>query len=203
MKKLSIAMFTLFVVLSTATVARAVPPILREGTHGMWGAAAMGPLVGVRNAKFSSGGFTGEAEPPDQFGFFLTFGYHFSGNCNGPAVAIDLQPAFGDDATTFGIVPKFVWDIRIIPGLGLYLSPMAGLGYALYVPDCPSGADCDNWAGLTLQFGFEGKLIIGDRGMVFFRPMHLEFDIMHAPEPLDDFGTFVRYGLMFGGGAIF
>ena len=48
-----------------------------------------------------------------------------------------------------------------------------------------------------------GKLVLGDRGLVFFRPFQLEIDLMHAPEPFDEMGTTVRYGLLFGGGAIF
>jgi len=207
MKRFAAALFTLFVVSSLASVASAeIPPLLREATHKMWASGALGPLVGVRNGRIDvSTGFgsvEAEVEPPGQFGFYQTFGLHFSGPA-GPAIAFDLQEGFGDDAITFIMMPKFVYDIRIVPGLGLYLSPMAGLGFALIAPDdCPQGAECDSSKGATFQTAFEGKLILGDRGMVFFRPFQLEFLFMDLPGA-DQMVTLVRYGLMFGGGVIF
>lgn len=196
----------LAVILSTASIARAeIPNIMREGTHGMWAAGTMGVLAGIRDAKFNYQGITVRSDAPTQFGLFQTFGYHFSGKPTGPAIAIDLQEGLGGDSDSvdieiaFALVPKFVWDFRIIPGLGLYLSPMGGLGFMTVALDCNN---CDNWNGFTFQFGFEGKLILADRGMVFFRPFHLEFDIMKVPS-VDEWGTYVRYGLLFGGGAIF
>jgi hypothetical protein len=203
MKRL-ITLLTLAAVLAVPSFANAeIPPVLREGTHPMWAAGTMGPVVGVRDPEFKGlFGYTVRIEAPTQFGFFQTFGYHFSGRADGPAIAVDLQEGFGDDWIVFAIVPKFVWDIRIVPGLGLYLSPMAGFGFMTAAPDCGPNIDCDNANGLTLQFGFEGKLILGDRGLVFFRPFHLEVDVMSHPMP-DEFGTTLRYGLLFGGGVIF
>jgi hypothetical protein len=207
MKRFAAALFTLFVVSSLASVASAeIPPLLREGTRKMWAAGALGPLVGVRNGRLTGnagpfGSVEIEVEPPGQFGFYQTFGLHFSGPA-GPAIAFDLQEGFGDDALTFIMMPKFVYDIRIIPGLGLYLSPMAGLGFALISPDCPAGAECDSLKGATFQTAFEGKLLLGDRGMVFFRPFQLEFLFMDWPDA-DQMVTLVRYGLMFGGGVTF
>jgi hypothetical protein len=191
------------VVLFAAAASAAPPPVLREGSHPMWAAMTMGPVVAVRDPVFTGFGGAWSPDAPTQFGLFQTFGYHFSGRADGPAIAVDLQEGFGDDYVVFAIVPKFVYDIRIVPGLGFYLSPMGGLGFMTAAPDCPVGWDCDNSNGLTLQLGFEGKLILADRGLVFFRPFHLEIDIMHAPDPYDEFGTAVRYGLLFGGGVIF
>lgn len=199
--------FTLSVALLIALVADtgiARGDILREGTHPMWVALSLGPLLDVRDPEY--GGFEGDA--PNQFGLRQTFGVHFSGRAEGPAVAIDLQESFGDDFFVFALVPKFVYDIPLVRGLGLYLSPMAGLGYMMADPDCtcPFGWDCgvcDSYHGLTLQFGFEGKLIIGDRGLVFFRPFDLEIDMLYIDDPVDEFGTTVRYGILFGGGVIF
>lgn len=212
MRRAALTLATVSVlVLGTASVASAIPPILREGTRPMWAQMNMGFIVGVRDPEFEYQGHKWEGKAPDQFMLTQTWGYHFSGNASGPAIAVDLQESFGDDFDiVFQIVPKFVWDIRIKEGLGVYLSPIGGLGFVTAKPDCPSGADCDNWNGVVFQMGFEGKMILADRGMVCFRPFHLE--IAHTKTPSFNtgfgstdsaWGTSVRYGILFGGGVIF
>jgi len=113
------------------------------------------------------------------------FGYHFSGDSSGPAIAWALQESFGSSYFVFETGPKFEWDIPIVDGIGLYLSPGMLVGFAV----------AEGNAGVTIQPSFRGKLILGDRGMVFFQPFLL--DIMAGSEVI------VRYDLMFGGGVTF
>jgi hypothetical protein len=172
-----------------------IPPLLRPGTHPMWASLAMGGGLGV---SWSSGGYSGGAGGASQFKLIEQFGYHLSSNFGGPAagpaIAIDLQESFGGDTSTvIEILPRFVWDIPIIQNLGLYLSPSLGIGYARIF-----GGDGVNAA--TIQLDFEGKLILGDRGFVFFRPFGL--DIMASSVNGNSY-TLVRWDLMFGGGVIF
>jgi hypothetical protein len=197
MKRLTL--LALAVVLGAPSFARAAPPpILREGTHPMWAGMGMGPAIEI-------------SDYVTQFKLTPQFGYHFSGRAEGPAVAVELQLAFGD-GTTFGFVPMFVWDFRIVPGLGLYISPFVGLGYAGFFPDCPPGFDCDGAHGLTFQFGVKAKLVLGDRGYVFFQPV--AFDIMAAEYSVyvggpfggryvSDWDDAERFDMLFGGGVIF
>jgi len=157
----------------------------------MWASMAFGPAVNIKRSR-------------SQFKLIQTFGYHFSGNASGPAIAIDLQESFGDHWTSLAIVPKFVWDIRIIPGLGFYISPFAGLGYAGAWADCPAHVrDCWDIHGITFQFGVQGKLILGDRGLVFFQPLAFDVSGGTCDEPLCDWDTAARWDMMFGGGVIF
>lgn len=186
MKRVALAMLTLLVVMATASVSSAIPPVLRSSTNPMWAAFKFGPAVDLKDA-------------PTQFKLVQTFGYHFQGTGSGPAIAIDLQEGFGDHWTTFMIVPRFVYDIPIVSGLGLYLSPSGGFGFALGSADC-GDYDCDMAKGLTLQFAFEGKLSLADRALVFFRPFCIEITPWSWR---DEWTTSVRYELLFGGGVTF
>lgn len=173
-------------IIGAASYAHAIPPILRSGSRPMWASLSLGPAIKISKST-------------TQFKMTQTFGYHFTGTAKGPAIAVDLQESFGDDLIVFGIVPRFVWDIQIVDGLGLYLSPSAGFGFAHASVDCPAGWNCASANGFTLQFAFEGKLVLGDRGLVFFRPMG--FDIMGLAN--GDMEVGARYELFFGGGVIF
>jgi hypothetical protein len=173
-------------IVGAASYAQAIPPILRPGSRPMWASMTLGPAVKV-------------SDWITQFKMTQTFGYHFKGTANGPAIAADLQESFGDDWIVFCIVPRFVWDIQIVDGLGLYLSPSGGFGFAHASVDCPAGYTCPSYNGFTFQFAFEGKLVLGDRGLVFFRP--IGFDIMGLAN--GDMEVGARYELFFGGGVIF
>jgi hypothetical protein len=153
-----------------------IPPVLRSGSHPMWASLSMGGAINLE------GGGSG-------FKLIETFGIHFTPNFGGPAagpaLALDIQETFGFGSVAIEVGPKFCWDIPIVQGLGLYLSPSLMLGFAHW----------GGWNGATIQIGFEGKLILGDRGLVFFRP--ISFDILAGGN------TTANYDLIFGGGVIF
>jgi hypothetical protein len=179
-----------FILMSTAASAQ-TPPILRPGTHPMWATLGMGPAIKLKDSA-------------TQFKLAPAFGYHFNGTFAGPAIVGEMQLAFGNSVTNFVIGPKFAWDIQPKADLGLLLSPTAMIGYSYSsVSVCFGGGFFGNevcesagTSAFDIQFGFEGKLVLGDRGLVFFRP--LTIDIQANGD-----GVGVRYDLMFGGGAIF
>jgi hypothetical protein len=175
MRKAVVTLGGMILLYSTLAYAE-IPPILRAGTHAMWASFGMGGAINVSNSS-------------NQFKLSEEFGYHFFGNASGPALALDLQEAFGNDFVTFEIGPKFMWDIALNPNLGVYLSPQIGIGYA-YVNIG------DGYSMFNLNFGFAGKMILGDRGYVFFQPIGFDLGIRGE-------GVAARYDLMFGGGAIF
>lgn len=179
MKHIQIALFVATLVLTTAHVSSAaVPPILREGTHPFWFGFGMGPAIALVNS-------------PNQYLLTQTFGYHFMGDASGPAIAVDVQEHVFGNLFVFQLGGRFVWDIRIVPNLGFYLSPSVGLGYTF--SSAPNH-------GLTIPFAFKAKLILGNRGFVFFQPFCM--DLMTFFRPQNEYVA-LQYDILFGGGVIF
>jgi hypothetical protein len=156
----------------------------------MWATLGFGPTADIDDSA-------------SQFKLIQTFGYHFWGTFEGPAVAVDLQEGFGDDWFSFALMPKFVWDIQIVENLGLYISPYAALGL-IYASVDRLLVEYDG-AGIAFQFGAEGRLILDGRWLVFARPLGFEIHGIHFDYPLvdDDWETGARYDFMIGGGATF
>lgn len=175
-----------------ASPARAeIPEILKpaEG-RAFWAAFSLGPAVNMYGVA-------------SQFKLSQTFGWHFGGEATGPAIALDLSEAFGSGFVTIDVAPRFVWDIHIIKTLGLYLSPGAGLGFSYStwgscVTTAGGGSWCpnQNWTAFHFTVAFDGKMIIGNRWLVIFRPMGID-GYVHPN------GWALRYSIMFGGGAVF
>ena len=194
MKRLLITLCIVAVALISGLASAQTPAVLRPGTHPFWGAFGLGPAIGVDN-------YTGT-----QFKLLQEFGYHFSGTAEGPALAFDLQESFGDSVTMIQVGGKFIYDIQPVPDLGLYLGPSILMGLTHWSVSLPPCTDiypgfCDQFQApggnfFNIQIGFEGKLVLGDRGMVFFRPFTLDINANSDT-------TFVRYDLIFGGGVIF
>ncbi len=104
-----------------------------------------------------------------------------------------MRSIVGSGVFVFTPGAKFWWDIQFAEDLAIFYTPSVKLGYAL--------ATFGNTAhAFNFQFGLvEGRVVLGDRGVVFFKPVSLD---MFA----GDFGgpSFVmRYDLMFGGGVTF
>jgi hypothetical protein len=195
--------------------ARAVPPLVRAGTHPFWASFGFGPAAGIADgeADFEYNGRViardANINAPTQIKLVETFGYHFFGNAEGPALALELQESFGDDAFTFQVGPKFLWDFRLVNGLGLYLAPTLLLGYMHVSPteDLPAGLDVAA-NGLSIRIGLEVKLILADRALLFFRPINLDintFDttISYGSSSASGWATILRWDMIFGGGVIF
>ena len=168
----------LAVLVSVSTV-HAQANMVAPSTRQMFATFGFGPSIGIDPSG-------------TQFKIAQEFGYHFQG-ASGPAIGASLEEAFGSGLFRFQIGPKFWWDFQPSPTLGLYLAPHAKLGYGLL--------SATGWTGhaFNFQFGFEGRLVLGDRGMIFFRP--LTIDLLFG-----DWGgqsVAAVYDLMFGGGVTF
>ena len=156
----------------------AADDILRPGTRPMWAALTLGPTIGVSNFQVT------------QFKLEQEFGYHFSGDSSGPALGVNIGESFGSGFTVVEPGIKFWWDIPLSDEIAIYLSPNAKVGYGgIFAGGGASHAF--NW-----EAALEGKLILGDRGLLILRP--LAFDFFAG-----DGGVAVRYDLMLGGGATF
>ncbi len=164
-----------------ATEARA-QDIIEPGTRPMWAALALGPAIGVVDVGVT------------QFKLEQEFGYHFSGDSSGPAIGANIGESFGSGAVVVQPGAKFWWDIQILDDMAIYISPNAKLGYGGVFAGGAS-AHSFNW-----QVAAEGKVILGDRGLVFFRPLALDF---FAGDGFGLNGFAMRYDLMFGGGVTF
>lgn len=146
----------------------------------MWAAMSLGPAIFL----VPGGGFT-------QFKLEQEFGYHFSGDSSGPALGANIGESFGSGVFLFTPGAKFWWDIQPSSDYAIYITPAVKLGYALGVNG--AAAHAFNWS-----VGAEGRVILGDRGLIFFRPFTLD---MYAGDFIDTFA--MRYDLMFGGGVTF
>ena len=152
-----------------------IPPLLTESTKPGFFQFEMGPAISLH--KFAT-----------QFKMAMAGGYHLFGTGDGPALGASMQFGFSDGYFSTAVGPRFWWDIQVVDGLGLYLTPVAQVGYSLL-----SNGATNHY--LHLQFGFEPRLVLSDRGVIFLR--FFTMDVM--------FGSTVaaRYDLMFGGGVTF
>lgn len=119
--------------------------------------------------------------------------YHFSGSANGPALGVVVQEEFLAGGTYFGLVvaPKLSWDIQLLRGRGLYLTPSLAVGYHLLA-----------WKGFPrvhageVQAGAAIKVALTERLLLWLQPA--VFDFIFTP------GFFIpRYDLLLGVGAAF
>jgi hypothetical protein len=151
--------------------------LVDDGTRPMWAALQLGPAF---NLDPGFGAF---------FKLEQEFGYHFSGDNEGPALGGMLAESFGFGAFALQVGPKFWWDIKI-SDMAIYITPHAMLGYGGFFG---GGAEAHtfNW-----EFGAEGRVILGDRFLLSFRPVGIDFFA-------GDGGLLVNYNLMFGGGVTF
>lgn len=153
----------------------AIPPALRPSTQPGFFQFEMGPAVSLHDHV-------------NQFKMAFAGGYHLFGGGDGPALGASMQFGFGHDVFGFQMGPRFWWDIPVVPGLGLYLTPVAQLGYAVV-------SNSHTWHFLNVQFGFEPRLVINNRGLVYFR--FFTIDMFFGEE------VAARYDMMFGGGLTF
>lgn len=151
--------------------------MLRPGTRSMAAIFSVAPAFALDN-NLSTQVKLGQA-----------FAWHLSGDSSGFAVGGELQESLGGSAFVFNVGPKAWYDIQVSEALGVYLAPsvMMGLAYA-------SGGGYSSF-GFDMQFGFEAKMLLQDRGMIFFRPMTIDIAIGEQAA--------VRWDLVFGGGVTF
>lgn len=158
----------------------AAPPttgeLTRPSTHPAFAVFGFGPAIGISNTI-------------TQFKLTQAVGYHLDGTSSGLAAALELQESLGSGVFVLEVGPKLSYDIHIADTLPLYLSPSAMLGFGFASGGGQSAGAFD------MQYGIELRMVLSDRGLVFFRPFTIDISIGD--------GTAVRYDLMFGGGATF
>lgn len=136
----------------------------------------------------------------------VDFGYHFSGEFEGPAIGATIEQTFSENFYVFNPGFKFWWDIQPVDDYGIYIAPFAKAGYALatcsrrylrtywgFGPDpCPHHA-------FNIGLGVEGRLVLDDRWVVLLRPVQVDTYLGNM------FGHsfWLNYSLLVGGGASF
>jgi len=193
--RLGLAASLALALLLASSTASAVPDVLRPGTRPMWFSGGLGPtFFGLAHAGGSR--WSGHRDwYHNRFKLALDFGYHFSGDFEGPAIGACIEQGFDDYWYLFNPGFKFWWDIMPKDDLGLYIAPFGKAGFAL---GTVYGHDADAFA-FNLAVGAEGRLILGDRGMVFVRPIQLDTFLG------DFYGTtfIMSYDILVGGGVTF
>ena len=130
---------------------------------------------------------------PTQFKMTQAFLWHFFGTGEGPALGAAVEESVGHHSFTFQLGPRFRWDIQPVAGLGLYLSPLAQVGYAFNTWSTHHFDDTNHF--FNFKFGFEPRLVLGDRGVIYWRVFTVDMFIG------DSVG--VRWDMLFGGGVTF
>jgi hypothetical protein len=120
------------------------------------------------------------------------FGYHFSGDGEGPAIGGAIEQTFGSSLYTFNPAGKFWWDIQITD-MAIYVAPFGKLGYVL------GSAGGQVAHGFNIGLGAEGRVVLDDRWMLFARPG--QFDMILGDFAGDSFTASLSF--LIGGGATF
>ncbi|MBW2452944.1 MAG: hypothetical protein JRI68_00440 [Deltaproteobacteria bacterium] len=181
----------LALVLGMASDAQAAPQILRPSTRPMFFTGGVGPVFWGLNARSSRWGGRGVYT---RFKTGLDFGWHFSGDGEGPAIGASIEQEF-IDFYFFNPAFKFWYDIEIAD-MAIYVAPLAKAGYALATCSrCPTG----HYANIGI--GVEGRVVLGDRGMVYLRPLQLDSFMGTRAFYADWF--VLNYSAMLGGGVTF
>ncbi len=165
----------------------AKPKILRPGTHPWFVTGGVGPSFGFMGC---ARGRCNSRYGVQQLKFAPEFGYHFSGDFEGPAIGGGFDIAFLNDAIRFEPGFKFWWDIQIIKDLGIYITPFAKVGYGLL------SASGYNVHFFHSQAGAAGRLMLADRAVVFVQPVTI--DLLANGD-----GVAAAYEVLAGGGVTF
>ncbi len=166
-------------------------PVMTENSRSMWLALGFGPSVGivgcVRRLCNLEQSYT-------QFKITEDFGYHVSGS-DGFAIGANLQQAFGNDVFRAAAAFKMWWDVPVVDGLALYVSPMMQAGYSLlYFNFGALGTIIDH--AFNVQAGAAVRMILLDRVLVYVRPVTADVNI--GPD-----GVSLFYDIAVGGGFTF
>jgi hypothetical protein len=150
-----------------------------------------------------------------QFKIGEDFGYHLDGGSSGLAIGISLEESFGNctegqgvSCFSFQAGPKVWYDYQVSDSIPLFLSPSARLAFS-HVRVSASGfgySVSGGFTGVGMQFGLEARYLLGERGILFFRPVTIDMIVGDSDEDLAriyDDNVAVRYDLTFGGGLTF
>lgn len=171
--------------------------IIPESTRPMFFTVGVGPSFWGLNHRGRRGRFGLGRGHYERAKLAFDFGYHFSGDGDGPAIGAAIEQTFTGNLYTFNPAFKFWYDIQI-KRLGIYIAPFAKAGYGLQTCDgCGFRYGTDH--AFNIGLGVEGRVVFKNRWMVYLRPVQLD-------TYLGDFygETFVlNYDILVGGGVTF
>ncbi len=159
------------------------PAVLRPGTHPWFVTGGVGPSFGLQGC---ARGRCASHYTISQLKIAPEFGYHFSGDFEGPAIGGGFDTSFLNDSVRFEPGFKFWWDIKIIEDLGVYVTPFAKVGYGLN-----SSSRVDHF--FHTQGGASGRLMLADRAVVFVQPVTI--NVLANGD-----GVAIAYEVLAGGG---
>jgi hypothetical protein len=158
--------------LALVAVAGRAEAQMRQGTRPGFFEASVGPVVGITD--------------PGRLWFqsSIEIGGHFSRNSGGPALSGSFDFMARPDWFGMEVGVKFRWDIQVRRSTAFYLAPTVRTGYALFSHrgDAPSHF-------FNLQLGFELRMILRNRLIIFFRPLSFDIDIRDHVEVAYDPGV--------------
>jgi hypothetical protein len=170
--------------------------VLRPGTRPMFFSGGVGPtFFGLNRGRRNGLGRLRAGEARAKIA--LDFGYHFSGDFEGPAIGASIEQSFNDAFYVINPSFKFWWDIQPVDDYGIYIAPFAKAGYAAAL--CGENRYGCPYHAFNIGAGVEGRLILNDRGLVFLRPVQIDTYLGNF------FGdTFwLNFSVVVGGGVIF
>jgi hypothetical protein len=169
------------------------PSILRPGTR-------RGVFI------FGLGGAFGISEAIGLFKLYQEIGGHLVARWGsaGPGLALSLAEGFrgleGGTLYRVDAALKFWWDIQPSQRFAIYLAPYVQAGYLRNQAVADNG-DSGGTNGGAMTFGLEGKVILGDRGLLFLRPVAVTVSFVDMPNA--SMNTLTHYELVVGGGVTF
>jgi hypothetical protein len=128
----------------------------------------------------------------------LDYGYHFSGEFEGPAIGVSIEQTFDDSLYTFNPAFKLWWDIEIADK-AIYVTPFAKIGYLLGSDWFDHSFGQDFIHGLNLGFGVEGRTVLHNRALLFLRLIHVDTFLGDFP---DDDIFLANWTILIGGGVV-
>jgi hypothetical protein len=172
--------------------------ILAPSTRNMFFSTGIGPDIFM--AICGSGGCLSGAAGAGAMWHNEIGGFFGKGDGAGMAGYLNLGGYGG--LIRFGIGTKFLYDIHIIKSF--YLEPSLSLGYGL-TAITGFGASATGHAA-DIRVNFAGKLVLGNRGFVYFQPVGL--NILGGKVGFGGFGgsatgALLTWVMLFGGGVTF
>ncbi len=162
--------------------------LLRPGTRPMFFNIAFGPVFFALNRSNRNTGFNRSRGK-----LAFDFGYHFSGEFDGPAIGATIEQTIDGDFYTFHPGFKFWWDIQVVEEYEIDVTPFADVGYMLLTDD--------NFTehAFVFAFGVEGRVLLDDRWVLLFRPIHVQ----NLLTSINNNTFLLNFSVLIGGGVTF
>lgn len=166
--------------------------LLRPGTRPMFFNLAFGPTFFAVNSENRFGGRGRLNRSRGKLAF--DFGYHFSGEFDGPAIGATIEQTIDDNLYTFHPGFKFWWDIQVVEEYEIDITPFADVGYMFLSFD-----DFRDEHAFVFAFGVEGRVLLDDRWVLLFRPIHVQ----NLLTSINNNSFLINFSVLVGGGVTF